>query len=184
MKTVFIILTLALAIVGAYILYSGSFYGGANIKNYSSEKLGISFGYPGYYFIQEHDESTGERARFSLVLAEDTEENRDVFEGRSPSREGPPTITVGIFQNNLDNYTAQEWINGTSFSNFKLSDGVLSKTAVNNEPALKYRATGLYENENVVIARHNYVYMFTVFYLSPEDKILKDFDVLLESIRF
>jgi len=151
---------------------------------YLSEEIGLSFEYPADYFLEKRTLGTGERLQYAIVLAEDTEENRRVFAGEEPGREGPPTITISIFQNNLDNYTTNGWIRGTSFSNFKLSDGVLRETTVDGEPALAYGATGLYENDNVVIARGDFVYMFTVFYLSEDDRIRADFSKLLDTTRF
>lgn len=146
--------------------------------------FGVSFSYPGNYFIGIKQSLSGEREQHTIVLAEDTPENRRVFAGEEPGREGPPTITISIYQNNLDSYTAKSFVEGTSFSNFKLSDGVTKEVLVGGEPGLRYRATGLYENVNVVVARSDYVYMFTAFYLTPEDKILSDFDKLLDTVEF
>jgi hypothetical protein len=150
---------------------------------YDSEILGLSFDYPTTYFIQEKDESTSERNMYSVVLAEDTEENRRVFSGLEPGREGPPTISITIFQNNLDNYTAREWIESSSFSNYKLSNGILTETVIDDMVAFSYQATGLYENDNVVVAHEDFVYMFTVFYLTPADGIRSDFEEMLRTVR-
>lgn len=54
---------------------------------------------------------------------------------------------------------------------------------VGGEPAWRYRATGLYENENVIV-RPEYVYMFTSFFNSPSDEIFKDFNEILETVEF
>jgi len=157
---------------------------GSTSKTYSSEKLGITFNYSSRYFLKEHDESSGLRNRYALVLAEDTEENRRVFSGQEPGRDGPPTITISVFQNNLDHYTTERWVTGTNDSNFKLATGATSTITVGGEPGLAYTATGLYENKNVVVTRPNFVYMFTVSYLTPTDQIIKDFDTLLRTVRF
>lgn len=155
-----------------------------NTNQYSSEKIGLGFNYPKNYFLEERDESSGLRNRYSLVLAEDTEENRRVFSGQEPGREGPTTITISVFQNNLDHYTAERWITGVNDSNFKLATGSTSSLTVGGEPAITYNATGLYENKNVIIARPNFIYMFTVFYNTPSDQIIKDFEALLETVKF
>ncbi|MDZ4226851.1 MAG: hypothetical protein U1D26_00035, partial [Patescibacteria group bacterium] len=96
----------------------------------------------------------------------------------------PPTITITIFQNNLDNYTTRGFVEGTNFSNFKLSDGNTTELSVGGEAGLKYSATGLYENDNVVVALPSYVYMFTAFYNSPTDRIRADFEDVLRSVEF
>ena len=151
---------------------------------YKSEEFGIEFSYPKNYFVGFEESFSGERSQHFVVLAEDSQENRDVFSGKSPDREGPPTITVAIYQNNLDNYTAKSFIEGTNFSNFKLSDDKLAEVSVGGENGLRYHSTGLYENENMVIARSDFVYMFTVFYLTPTDQIVSDFEKMLETIKF
>lgn len=156
----------------------------APMNKYSSEKFGISFKYPKNYFLTEIDESSGQRRRYVIIIMEDTPFNRSLVAGEIPDTDGPPTITISLFQNNLDNYTVRSFIEGTSFSNFKLSDGVLNEIKLGGEPALRYRATGLWENENVVVALPDYVYMFTVFFNSPDDHLVKDFDGILKSVRF
>lgn len=153
-------------------------------RTYGSETYGISFSYPAKYLVTEFEEGTGERGRHTLVLIEDTEENRAILAGERPGTEGPPTIVVGIFQNDLDGYTAESFVKNTSFSNFKLSDGALEEATVGGEGALRYDATGLYENKNAVVARTKYVYMFTAYYNSPDDPILSDFEEVLASVSF
>jgi hypothetical protein len=185
MKILGYILVLVLIAAGGWYLFSTlPATEETEMIEYSSGKLGLAFTFSSDYMLQEHAEEGGEREQYSIVLAEDTEENRRVFAGEEPGREGPPTITISIFQNNLDHYTTRGWIRDTSFSNFKLSDGELREATVNGEPALAYGATGLYENDNVVIARDDFVYMFTVFYLLPDDKIRADFGELLDTVRF
>ncbi|MEK7187874.1 MAG: Gmad2 immunoglobulin-like domain-containing protein [Patescibacteria group bacterium] len=151
---------------------------------FNSEKLGLGFKYSSRYFLKERDESNGQRSRYSLILTEDTEENRRVFSGQEVGRESPPTITIGIFQNNLDDYPVKRWVEETSFSNYKLAKTSSTETTLGGEPAVAYDATGLYENKNVVVARENFVYMFTVFYNAPTDQTIKDFDDLLRTVQF
>lgn len=153
-------------------------------NDYESEKFGIRFSYPKNYFIASENGIDGERIQHAIVLIEDTPENREFFANQNLATESPPTITISIFQNNLDNYTLKSFVEGTSFSNFKLSDGKTTETTIGGEEALKYRATGLYENENVVAVRPNYVYMFTVFFNAPTDRILSDFETILQSVEF
>ena len=128
-------------------------------KTYRSETYGISFTYPAKYFVQEMS-TTGERIQATIVLMEDTPENRGLAAGNlSDGRGGPPTITIGIYQNNLDKYTAESFIRGTNFSNFKLSDGILTPYAVGGLSGFAYHASGLYENENVAVAQPEFVYI-------------------------
>lgn len=151
---------------------------------YMSEASGIEFSYPARYFIAHESSVTGERNQRAIVLAEDTAENRSLFSDPNSATEGPPTITIMLFQNNLDNYSAQSFVESNSFSNFKLSDGKTTDIIVGGGTGLRYDATGLYENKNVVVARPDYVYMFTVFFNAPTDQIIADFDSILKSVKF
>jgi len=151
---------------------------------YSSEKLGFSFEYPEGYFISETDQSTGEREHYSIVVFEDTPFNRSLVAGEVIDTDAPPTITITLFQNNLDNYTARSFVEGTSFSNFKLSDSNLTEVTIDEEPGLRYKADGLWQSNNVVVAKPQFVYMFTGFYNSPEDEIVGVFEDILKTVKF
>ena len=183
MKPVFAIVALLLLLVVA-LLYVLPLWRDVEPKTYQSEVFGLSFSYPTNYFVVETDTSSGERIQHLITLIEDTTENRALMGGEAPGREGPPSITIGIYQNDLDIYTTERFIHDTSYSNFKLSDGVLTPTEIGGEVALAYHATGLYENDNVVGARPGYVYMFTINYLLPSDPIVDDFASVRSSIVF
>ena len=183
-----IFLFLALGIIGAGAWFFRGSFDEVTVSSgtpYRSLKLGVAFSIPSGYFVSEVDEGNGERAHSAIVLMEDTQENRDLVSGKGVlGREAPPTLTIGVFQNNLDNYTAKMFVEGSSDSNFKLSDGVLIETVVGGESGLRYRATWLYENENVVIARPEFVYMFTAFYNEKNDGMLERFEQVLKTVEF
>lgn len=181
-KKISIIIAVAV-IVGGVFLFFYPLKKQVSPATYSSLEYGLSFAYPKNYSIAENT-FTGERLRHSIVIFEDTPGNRDILSGYNQGTEWPPTITITVFQNNLDKYTLQSFVEGTSFSNFKLSDGNKTETVVAGRPAWRYRATGLYENDNVVVVRPEYVYMFTVFFNSPEDQIRDDFESILKTVSF
>ena len=183
MKFALIAIAAAVVILGAWFLIPGRDV--EPVQTYESAALGISFSYSGRYVLLEQDQSTGARTLHVVVLMEDTEENRALVGGESSDgREGPPTITIAIHQNHLDNYTTERFIRDTNFSNFKLSDGKLVPFTAGSEEGLRYHASGLYENENVVVARADFVYMFTVNYLTPEEEIVRDFERVLQTVEF
>lgn len=154
------------------------------LKEYVSTHHTLSFKYHDSYYLEEKEVGNGERSHHFISLTEDTEENKQVREGTAPPREGPTAITVDIFQNNLDNMNAEKWITETNNSNFKLSpDGILTKATVGGKEATSYRWSGLYEGKSVVVATPEFVYMFSVSYLTPEDVILRDFDALLATVN-
>lgn len=175
---------IAIALIGVAFLYLYPISKEQNDTSYISSEYGLSFEYPQGYFVAFEQTLDGEREQHAIVLAEDTPAVRALFSNPGSATEGPPTITITIFQNDLDHYTLQSFVEGTNFSNFKLSDENKTETTVGGETAWRYRATGLYENDNVVVVRPEYVYMLTAFFNSPEDQILKDFDAILQTVTF
>jgi hypothetical protein len=155
-------------------------------KSYISKEVPLSFNYTGGYLLDEKWQGSGERGWYQVTLIEDTKENRDLLSGKvTEPRDGPTAISVSVFPNTLDGYTTERFVKETNYSNWKLSpDGVLQETGVAGEPGLTYRFDGLYPGEAVVVARPEYVYMFSVAYLNESDEIRRDFKNLLETVSF
>jgi len=178
----------ALIFAGGFVIIAAVYYSfigfGEVVTNdiqeeYVSDDLGIAFQYPNAYAIGEHDQGNGERAHRDIVLI--------AKEDLPPPQngEGPPAITIEMFQNNIENYTADAVIRSTNFTNYKLSpDGVVASTTVGGRDGLGFRWSGLYEGRSVVVALPNWVYVFSVTYLTPEDAIIDDFERILTTVRF
>lgn len=156
------------------------------VQKYESAKYGISFNYPETYYLEEKDTSTGARYRYDIILTEDTEENRQLRNNptSTPPREGPVAITVSLHQNYLDNQSIAEWVKGSSFSNYKLrSNDQFATTSVAGTEAVSYDWSGLYEGRSYVFEHNGYIVMASVTFLTPEDRIVKDFDNIIESLK-
>ncbi|OHA27461.1 MAG: hypothetical protein A3C06_03390 [Candidatus Taylorbacteria bacterium RIFCSPHIGHO2_02_FULL_46_13] len=139
---------------------------------------GISFSYPDSYVLSEMDApGSGERAHHVIVLIR-REDSPLPVDG-----EGPPAITIDVYQNNLDNQTTEGWIRNTSQSNFKLSEGRLASTTIGGLPALSYRWSGLYEGTTIALAQTNWVYVFSVTYLEMGAPIVQDFVAIRDSVK-
>jgi|CXWL01.1.fsa_nt_gi hypothetical protein len=152
-------------------------------KEYTSPALGISFEYPALYFIIEMEQG-GANNTHAIILAEDTEENRDVFAGKSPGREGPPTIGVYVYAL-PSGETLESWIRNTNESNFSIShEKVLIPTTVAGLSALSYTWSGLYEGHTVGVVSGGKIFLFTENYLTQEDRIRADFVGVLKSVKF
>lgn len=155
----------------------------AGMRQYTNH--GVSFLYPAHYFLEEQVSENVKRTHYSIILTEDTEENKAVREGKAPGREGPTAITIDVFQNDLDYLTAEEWIKHVSSSNYSLSvDSILTPQRVGTISGFAYRWSGLYEAKAVVVANDSFLYSFTATYLTQDDLILKDFGGILESVKF
>lgn len=156
------------------------------IKTYTSQKLGLSFSYPASYFVEEKNIGNGEREIYQIELTADTQENRLVREGKTPPREGPTAITITNYQNNLDNLSVEQWVKNTNDSNFKLSpDGKIEAVRIaGTHEALTYHWSGLYEGTTIAFAHNTSINTLSVTYISPNDQIVKDFDIVKSSLEF
>lgn len=149
-----------------------------NTKTYSSAEYDISFTYPSSYVLSEQDApGSAQRAHHTITLIR--AEDLPAPEGG----EGPPAITIDIFQNTLDSQSAREWITNTSNSNYKLGDGTISSTTIGSRDALSYRWSGLYEGTSVVTATDDWVYMFSVTYMEMGAPIVQDFVAIRNSAQ-
>jgi len=146
---------------------------------YVNSAYGIAFEYPDTYTLLEEDTGTGERYRYTIVLVD-----KELHANLPQNGEGPPSITLEFFQNNLDQISIEDWVRGTAFSNFKLSlDGVLKPATVGNAPALSYAWDGLYPAESTVFAHKSNIIMASVTFLTPEDHIRDDFKNILSTVE-
>jgi hypothetical protein len=188
---------IGLAVIGVLLLIGGAIFifgvfdpaipkennSTIQFRTYQNAQYGIAFEYPVKYFLEAKEIGNGERGHFSIMLTEDTQENRAVREGRSPGRDGPIAITFDLYQNNLDKLTLESWLTSTAVSNFKLSDGTYVSTTVAGHDAIKYHWSGLYEADNVAIAMRDSILSVAVTYINPTQSIRQDFENILDTIR-
>lgn len=152
-------------------------------KTYKNFTYGIEFQYPPTYYLEEKEIGTGERSHYTIMLTEDTEENRAVREGRAPGREGPVAITFDIYRNDVDKISLETWLSGTNFSNFKLSDGTYRPVRIADYDGIAYQWSGLYEADNVAFQTPDVIISVFVTYIEPGDAIRADFGRILETIK-
>ncbi len=151
----------------------------SSLNTYTSAEYGISFSYPSMYLLEEMD-APGNELRKHHVITLMRKDSLPAPEGG----EGPTYIALEIYQNNLDNQTAEGWIKHTSESNYKLSDGTLTSiTLANGLPATSYRWSGLYEGTTIVTAQPKWIYAFTATYMEMGEQIIQDFVAIRDSIR-
>lgn len=146
---------------------------------YESAQYGISFRYPDTYVLTERDMEGSAQRRHHVITLMDKVAAANIPE----NGEGPTSITVEIFQNDLDKQDVEQWVKGTNNSNFKLSpDGTLSEGQVAGSPSVSYTWDGLYRGESTVFAHSQNIVMASVTYLTPSDQIRADFAAILASI--
>jgi hypothetical protein len=145
---------------------------------YANAAYGLSFSYPQTYVLEERDAPGSGMRRHHIITLIPKADLPLPKDG-----EGPPAITIELYQNDLDGQTTEGWIRNTSASNWKLSEGRLATTTVGGLPALSYRWSGLYEGTTIVSATPNWVHVFTVTYLEMGAPIVQDFVAIRNSVR-
>jgi hypothetical protein len=146
-------------------------------EQYSSED-GVQFQYPDRYELSSRTEGNAERQWDTLVLLPKNY--------TAPQYgEGPPTISMSVFQN-PEGLSAAEWVRGDERSNWKLivDDRASTTTTVGGLPALWYHFSGLYETDSVAVSANGKIFLFSVGWLEPQDQTRTDFQTLLKSVQF
>lgn len=153
----------------------------ADVTAYTNEEFNIAFTYPSTLFLSERDAGTSARPQLALFLTEDTEENRDVIEGRNTvPREGPTGITVDVYQN-PEQLSSSVWVQ--TDTNWTIANGGATDVTVAGNEGVTYTWSGLYEGRTVVVTKGDKAYVFSVTWMTPGDQILRDFDTVLNSVQ-
>lgn len=182
----FIWLLVAVVLLGG-IWFLGRGKEGAEPKQsmvaYSSAEYKVSFEHPsGLYRKEFTNMGTPEKPQLAVVLVEDTQVNRDILDGKSElGGEGPTAITLDAYQN-PDELSAEEWANQDT--NWALSDKATTPVSVAGQSGFSFNWDGLYQGKSVVVTKGKLAYVFSVTWLTPEDQIIKDFDMVLNSVAF
>lgn len=148
---------------------------------YSNDQYGISFEYSLGYYLKERDAGTAKRPQLSLLLVEDTQENRDLLEGRiTEARDGPVSITIDAYPN-PDRLTAEDWVRADT--NWTVRTSEAAPIGRGQITGVTYSWSGLYEGKTVIVTEGVRAYVFSVTWLEPEDPILTEFDAVLGSVE-
>lgn len=146
-----------------------------------SQAHAISFEYGSGYYLKARDAGTQARPQLSVILVEDTQENRDVIEGRTTiAREGPTAITIDAYPN-PDRLTAEDWVREDTNWTVRTSDA--APIGRGSLTGVTYTWSGLYEGKTVVVTHEERAYVFTVTWMAPTDPILAEFDRVLSSVE-
>ena len=149
---------------------------------YSSVEYKISFEHPsGLYLKEIPNAGTPESPQLAVVLVEDTQVNRDILDGKSElGGEGPTAIAVEVYQN-PDGLEAQAWAEqGTDWT---VSDEKLTPIVVAGQEGISFNWDGLYQGKSLIVTKGTLAYVFSVTWLTPEDQLIKDFDMVLNSTK-
>lgn len=182
-RTTFALIVIVLLATGAvtYLVLNAGETGapptGSSLVEYANDAPGISFSYPEGYTLTEAERGNGERRLYVISLVRTADLPPPV------NGEGPPSIELAFYQNDLDRQTVRRWIENDSRSNFKLSDGATSEVTVDGRGAVAYRWSGLYEGVTTVFLHKDSVVTASGTYLSPDDEIRETYRTVLDSME-
>ena len=149
---------------------------------YASPAYGFRIEYPSTYYLQAREMNVETSPYLVAVLVEDTQEHRDLLDGKlTAAREGPTGITINVYRN-TKKQTLTEWL--PSDTNWNIGDKSPMNATVSGMPGASYRWSGLYEGGSVVVMNGPFIYVFSVSWLTPEDQIVNDFSAMLKRVEF
>ncbi len=152
--------------------------GKASMVPYQNQAYGISFEYPSNLYLKERTDVGS--SLLAVLLVEDTQEHRDLLDGKvTDAREGPIGITVDVYEN-PESLSASDWV--TNDTNWVVANSSAEPITVGTHEGVTYTWSGLYEGKTVVLTQGTKAYVFSVTWMSPEDQMVRDFDMVLNSL--
>lgn len=155
----------------------------ARSATYSNSELGIAFDHPigldGYVVQEIQSNDTGIGLLRTIVLIREGDVER-IPEGG----EGPPTITIQVFENR-ERQQPRMWADAhEQYSTINLAMGEIKEIVVGGANAIRYMADGLYVSDNIVVAHGNKTYVISGMFLDEDSSIRRDFEPFVTSVRF
>ncbi len=154
---------------------------------YTDEWLGFLFSYPtgeNGYTMTEPQVGIDDSGLQKILVLTDTQEAKLFEDNPVIGGEGPPTITLLVFDNQK-RLTPLLWAEtNTLYSNISLKRSETSETVIGGAHAIQYMADGLYASEIAIVAHGSHVYVLNGSFIDVSSTIRKDFETILNSITF
>jgi hypothetical protein len=152
------------------------------MKSFMDPETGVSFMYresPDGYTLSTHP---GERPTHvkTLVLSP----TDDLPLPSAEAQEYPPSITISVYQNTLDE-SPRSWAEAhPQESNYGLIQGDIKEAVIGGVDSVEYLADGLYRIDTYVVTNGAFVYVIGGAYLDQNSITLSDFVPFLSTITF
>ncbi len=155
-------------------------------STYANNTLGFLFSYKtgddGYILTEPEVGDSNDSLQKILVLT-DTEDALRMEAEPIPS-EGPPTITVLVFDNSARQFPLTWALEQELYSNINLKIEEPKEVVIGGANGITYTADGLYASEIVIVAHGSRMYVFNGGYMDASAPIRKDFQAILDSVTF
>lgn len=153
----------------------------ASMIPYSNTKYGIAFQYPSDLYIKEREVGTAAKPQLSITLVRDTQENRDLINGKSKTAtEGPVSITIDVYMN-PENLVAREWV--SKATNWSMATKEAVPIKVGDRNGMTFSWSGLYEGKTIVLTEGMRAYVLAVTWMDPQEQIIRDMAMILHNIE-
>lgn len=149
------------------------------------DTLGYAFTYtkgPDGYVALTEEEMIGANLISAVSLVNRTE--YESLQDAPPGREGPPSISVRVYENSAKSQPSVWVMENPNDSNIKLAQSDPIEEVVGGANAVFFVGDGLYPFETYIVAHNNYIYVLTGMYFTVEDAIYQDFQTFVETFEF
>lgn len=142
----------------------------------------VSFGYPVGYERFERPKIATTKTFGALVLYKGTEDNKNFFSGKPTTQKEPPTtITLDVYSNEK-NLSVKDLLKKDPV--YPIIQETVKPFVLSGKSGEYFEWDGLYRGRSVAVTYQGVTYIFSATSLSLEDSILKDFEILLRTVRF
>ena len=184
---VLVLVAIVAAIATFYVFNLEQAKVGENMTTFSSSEFGFAFDYKtgpeGYVLDERIPADLGDYLRTYILYR--TEDKKNIDSGNIPQNgEGPAVMTVSVFKNSQKQDPLPWAMAHETDSGIALKTGEPKEEAVGGAKAIRFSADGLYASENFVVTHGDNVYVFTGQYMDKESDLYKDFEPLIDSVKF
>ena len=146
----------------------------SGLQMFESEPYGFSIGYGPEYIAVEPEGA--------VVIIYDKKEYAQLL-ASTEAREGPTSLLVESFPN-PDQLSARAWVETNDRSNAQFGNGEIVDLTQNDKDGVVYSWSGLYEGESYAFSHKGQILVFSITYISSDDKLLNDARRFMQSLSF
>jgi len=154
---------------------------------YNNPSLGLYFEYrknpDGYTVVNQNESQVPHQEVIEFLSIFNIREYEELQNATTP-RDGPPTISILIF-NNPEGLTSKQWANqNLVVSGTDRAISPVTNFTIAGLQAVRYTTDGLYPSDTIAIVKGNRAYLISGAYLDESSQIRKDFLEMLQYFSF
>jgi hypothetical protein len=155
--------------------------GKSSMVPYINRNYGLQFEYPSNLYFKEKTKAESV-ADLSIVLVENTKESAGYIEGNPTTSEAPISIMIDV-HSNPSQIGPRSWAEKNANWNIANKSSIIP-IEIGGQTGISYTSTGLYESKTYVVSLGSNIYTFSVSWMTQNDQLLRDFDMIINSVVF